>query len=70
MLIRSHTTTLLEIFSEFSLYSQVISKSIRVADDISKGVLSANGFNQFDSECKDAPTTLNITKNSSSNIYE
>ena len=33
MLTRSQTTTLLQIFSELTLYSQVISKSIKVADD-------------------------------------
>ena len=33
MLIGSQTTTLLQIFCEPSLYSQVIFKSMRVADD-------------------------------------
>ena len=33
MLIRSQTKTLLQIFCELSLYSQVIIKSMRVADD-------------------------------------
>ena len=33
MLIRSQTTTLLQIFYELSLYSQVIFKSMKVADD-------------------------------------
>ena len=33
MLIRSETTTLLQIFCEFSLYSQVVFKSMRVADN-------------------------------------
>ena len=33
MLIRSQKTTLLQIFCELSLYSQVMLKSIRVADD-------------------------------------
>ena len=33
-LIRSQTTTIIEIFCEFSLYSQVIFKSMGVADDI------------------------------------
>ena len=35
MLTRSQTTTLLQIFCEFSLYSQVIFKSMKIADDIS-----------------------------------
>ena len=33
MLIRSQTTTFLQIFCELSLYSKVIIKSMRVADD-------------------------------------
>ena len=33
MLNRCHTTTLLQIFSEFKLYAYVIFKSMRVADD-------------------------------------
>ena len=33
MLMRCHTTTLLQIFCEVSLYSQVIFKSMRVADE-------------------------------------
>ena len=33
MLIRSRATTLLQIFCELLLYSQVIFKSMRVADD-------------------------------------
>ena len=33
MLIRSHATTLLQIFCELLLYSQVNFKSMRVADD-------------------------------------
>ena len=36
MLIRSQTTTLLLIFCELLLYSQVIFKSMKVADDTSK----------------------------------
>ena len=36
MLIRSQITTLLQIFCELLLYSQVIYKSMKVADDISK----------------------------------
>ena len=36
MLIRSQITTLLHIFCELPLYSQVIFKSIKVADDTSK----------------------------------
>ena len=36
MLIRSHTTTLLQIFCELLLYSQFIFKSMKVADDTSK----------------------------------
>ena len=34
MLIKSQTTTLLQIFSELPLYSQVILKSMRVGDYI------------------------------------
>ena len=33
MLIKSQTTTLLQIYSELSLYFQVIFKSMRVADN-------------------------------------
>ena len=36
MLIRSQPTTLLQIFCELLLYSQVIFKSMGVADDTSK----------------------------------
>ena len=36
MLIRSQGTTLLQIFCDLLLYSQVIFKSIRVADDTFK----------------------------------
>ena len=36
MLIRSQGTTLLQIFCELKLYSQVIFKSMRVADDTFK----------------------------------
>ena len=36
MLIGSQITTLLQIFCEFLLYSQVIFKSKKVADDTSK----------------------------------
>ena len=39
MFIRSQITTLLQIFSELSLYSQVIFKSMKVADDTSGGTL-------------------------------
>ena len=39
MLIRRQTTTLLQIFCEISLHSQVIFKSMKVADDISRGTL-------------------------------
>ena len=35
MLIRSQITTLLQIFCELSLYSQVIFKSMKAADDTS-----------------------------------
>ena len=42
MLIRSQTTTLLQFFCELFLYSQVIFKSMKVADDTSK----------MDSECE------------------
>ena len=47
MLIRSQTTTLLQIFYELLLYSQVIFKSMRVADDTSEGTLSVNGLITF-----------------------
>ena len=36
MLITSQTTTLLQMFCELTLYSQVIFKSLRVADDTLK----------------------------------
>ena len=39
MLIRRQTTNLLQIFCEISLHSQVIFKSMKVADDISRGTL-------------------------------
>ena len=38
MLNRSQTTTFLEIFYELLLYSQVILKSMRVADDTLEGI--------------------------------
>ena len=38
-MIRRQTTNLLEIFWKLSLYSQVIFKSMKVADDISRGTL-------------------------------
>ena len=37
MLIRRQTTNLLQIFCELSLYFQVISKSMKAADDIWRG---------------------------------
>ena len=37
MLIRRSTTTLLEIFCYLSIYSQDISKSMKIADDIPGG---------------------------------
>ena len=39
MLTRSQTTNLLQIICEISLHSQVIFKSMKVADDISRGTL-------------------------------
>ena len=39
MLIRRQTTNLLQIFCEISLHSQVIFKSMKVADNISRGTL-------------------------------
>ena len=39
MLIRRQTTNLLRIFCEISLHSQFIFKSIKIADDISRGTL-------------------------------
>ena len=43
MLMRSQATTLLQIFCELLLYSQVIFKSMGVANDIlSNGTLSVN----------------------------
>ena len=47
MLIRKQIKNLLQIFCEISLHSQVIFKSIKVADDISRGTfaLSVNGLN-------------------------
>ena len=39
MLIRSQTTTLLQIFGELSIHSQMIFKSMREADDQSPGSL-------------------------------
>ena len=39
MLIRKETTNLLQIFCEISLHSQVIFKSMKVADDIPRGTL-------------------------------
>ena len=39
MLITSQTTNLLQIFCENSLYSQVIFKSMKVADNILRGTL-------------------------------
>ena len=45
MLKRSQTRSPLQIFWEFLLYSQVISKSMRVADTIlSRGTLSVSGL--------------------------
>ena len=45
MLIRSHTTTLLQIFCELLLYSQVIFKSMEVADDASKSISECEWVN-------------------------
>ena len=45
MLIISWTTTILQIFCELSLYSWVIFKSMREADDPLPGTLSVNGLN-------------------------
>ena len=47
MLIRIQTTNLLQIFCELSLYSQVIFKSMKVADDISRGTLECEWVNNI-----------------------
>ena len=46
MLIRRKATTLLQIFCELLLYTQVIFKSMRVADDNSNETLSVNGLKE------------------------
>ena len=47
MLIRKQTTNLVQIFCEISLHSQVIFKSIKVADDISRGTLECEWVKQL-----------------------
>ena len=47
MLNRSQTTTFLQIFYELLLYSQVILKSMRVADDILEGVSECEWVNPY-----------------------
>ena len=48
MLISSRTTTLLQLFCEFSLYLQVIFKGIGVADDTLSRKSTVNGLNHED----------------------
>ena len=48
MLIRSQITTLLQIFCELLLYSQVIFKSMKVADDTSKSNSECEWVELFD----------------------
>ena len=45
MLIKGQTTNLLQIFCELSLHSEVIFKSMKVADDISRGTLECEWVN-------------------------
>ena len=45
MLIRRQTTNLLQIFCKIWLHSQVIFKSMKVADDISRGTLECEWVN-------------------------
>ena len=47
MLIRRQTINLLQIFYEISPHSQVIFKSKKVADDISRGTLECEWVNTF-----------------------
>ena len=47
MLIRRQTTNLLQIFCEIWLHSQVIFKSMKVADDISRGTLECESVNTY-----------------------
>ena len=47
MLKKSQPTTLLQIFSELLLYSQVILKSIRVADNTSEGISECEWVNDY-----------------------
>ena len=47
MLIRRQTTSILQILCEISLHSQVIFKSMKVADDISRGILECERVNPF-----------------------
>ena len=52
MFIRRQKTNLLQIFCEISLHSQVILKSMKVADDISREkLLSVNGLKQITVLC-------------------
>ena len=45
MLIRRQTKNIIQIFCEISLHSQVIFKSMKVADDISRGTLECEWVN-------------------------
>ena len=47
MLIRRQTTNLLQIFCEIWLHSQVIFKSMKVADDILRGTLECEWVNSL-----------------------
>ena len=47
MLIRRQTTNLLQTFCEISFHSQVIFKSMKVADNISRGTLEREWVNVF-----------------------
>ena len=47
MLIRRQTTNLLQIFCEISFHSQVIFKSMKVADNISRGTLECKWVKVF-----------------------
>ena len=56
MLNRSQTTTFLQIFYELLLYSQVILKSMRAADDTSEGISECEWVKQFQvKQAKKAP---------------
>ena len=47
---RSQTTTLLQLFYELLLYSHVILKSMRVADDTLEGISECESVNKCDSD--------------------